>query len=271
MYKKALTLALIIAIVIPFLAGCSKSSQNMTTLEKIKKTKEFVVGMDNTFPPMEFTDENNNTVGFDVDLASEIAKKLGAKLKIVTVDWSGIQSALKSKKFDAIISCFSITEERKKAFNLAGPYLYIRQVIAVKKGDSSIKTFEDLKGIKIGVQANTTGDSAVQKMQFINYEKDVTRYERITDAFNDLNIGRIKAVVIDSVVAYYYKKQNPEKFDIASAELEKEPVGIALRKEDKDLFSEIQKILKQLKEDGTIARISNARISKKWFGEDITN
>ena len=265
MYKKAIALVLLIALFIQFLSGCSLNNQNMTTLEKIKKTKEFVVGMDNTFPPMEFTDDNNNTVGFDVDLANEIAKKLCAKLKIVAVDWSGIQSALKSKKFDAIISCFSITDERKKAFNLAGPYLYIRQVIAVKKGDSSIKSFEDLKGIKIGVQANTTGDSAVQKMKFISYEKDVTRYERITDAFNDLDIGRIKAVVIDSIVAYYYKKQNPEKFDIAPAQLEREPVGIALRKEDKDLYAEIQKILDQLKKDGTIAKIS-----EKWFGEDIT-
>jgi len=264
-YKKLITICLLVLFIATFLSGCSNKNQNISTLQKIKQNKEFVVGMDNTFPPMEFTDDNNNTVGFDVDLANEIAKRLGAKLKIVAVDWSGIQSALKSKKFDAIISCVSITDERKKAFNLAGPYLYIRQVIAVKKGDTSIKSFEDLKGIKIGVQANTTGDSAVQKMKFINYEKDVTRYERITDAFNDLDIGRIKAVVIDSVVAYYYKKQNPEKFDIAPAELEKEPVGIALRKEDKDLYEEIQKILNQLKEDGTIAKIS-----KKWFGEDIT-
>lgn len=98
MYKKAIALVLLIALFIPFLSGCSLNNQNMTTLEKIKKTKEFVVGMDNTFPPMEFTDDNNNTVGFDVDLANEIAKKLGAKLKIVAVDWSGIQSALKVQK-----------------------------------------------------------------------------------------------------------------------------------------------------------------------------
>lgn len=186
-------------------------------------------------------------------------------MKIVPIDWSGIQSALNSKKFDAIISCFSITDDRKKAFNLTDPYLYIRQVIAVKKGDTSIKKFEDLKGIKIGVQANTTGDNAVQKMNFINYESDVTRYERITDAFNDLGIGRIKAVVIDSVVAYYYKAKNPDRFDIAPAGLEREPVGIAFRKEDKDLYAEVQKILKELKEDGTISKIS-----EKWFGEDIT-
>lgn len=265
MSKKAVVFLLIFSVVAALLTGCKKTEKNLSTLQKIKQTKEFAIGMDNTFPPMEFTDDNNNTVGFDVDLGNEIAKKLGAKLKIVAVDWSGIQSALDSEKFDAIISCFSITDKRKKAFNLTDPYLYIRQVIAVKKGDTSIKTFEDLKGKKIGVQANTTGDNAVQKMKFINYEKDVTKYERITDAFNDLDIGRIKAVVIDSVVAYYYKKQSPDKFDVAPIGLEKEPIGIALRKKDKDLYEEIQKILKQLKEDGTIAKIS-----QKWFGEDIT-
>lgn len=123
----------------------------MIILEKIKKIKEFVVGMDNMFLLMEFIDDNNNIVGFDVDLVNEIVKKFGVKLKIVVVDWSGIQSVLKFKKFDVIILCFSIIDERKKVFNLVGLYFYICQVIVVKKGDSLIKSFEDLKGIKIGV------------------------------------------------------------------------------------------------------------------------
>lgn len=265
MPKKFFVLIATIIVAAVIFTGCKKNVEDLPTLERIKQTKTFAIGMDDTFPPMEFNDDNGNIVGFDVDMAKEIAKRLGAEAKFISIDWNGIQSGLKSKKYDAIISCFSITPERKQSFNLSDPYLYIKQVVAVRAGDKSINKAEDLKGIPIGVQANTTGDAAVKELSFINYEKDVTQYDRIIDAFNDLGTGRKKAVVIDSVVAYYYKKTSPEKFDVAPVELQKEPVGIAIRKEDKDLYEEIQKILKEIKEDGTLSQISI-----KWFGEDIT-
>ncbi|MEZ0537415.1 ABC transporter substrate-binding protein [Caldicellulosiruptoraceae bacterium PP1] len=261
----ATLLVMLIAISLLLTSFAQNSSKKLTTLDKIKSTKVFKIGMDDTFPPMEYNDDNGNIVGFDVDMGKELAKRLGAKAQFISIDWNGIQTGLKAKKYDAIISCFSITEERKKSFNLTDPYLYIKQVVAVKAGDKSIKKPEDLKGKKIAVQANTTGDNAVKELKFINYEKDVTQYDRIIDAFHELELGRRNAIVIDSVVAYYYKRTNPKKFDVAKVELQKEPVGIAVRKEDKELYNAVQKALKDMKKDGTLAKIS-----KKWFGEDIT-
>ncbi|MFU0825315.1 ABC transporter substrate-binding protein [Clostridium sp.] len=232
-----------------------------TSLEKVKEAGKLVIGLDDGYPPMEFRDEKNNLVGFDVDFANEIGKKLGVKVEFMPTEWNGILLALQSKKFDAIIAGLNITEERKKSIDFSEPYVMGGQVIAIKGGNKSIKTLADLKGKIIGCQLGSTGQkSAEDNLKDI---KELKKYEKITQAFSELTIGRIDAVIMDAQVGGYYISKKPGEFEVLNEMVSEEPMGIGYRKGDKELKDEIQKIVDELEKDGTLSKLSI-----KWFGYD---
>lgn len=265
--KKILSIIIAVSVITVLFAGCGKqsgssdSSSSGSTLEKVKKDKKIVLAVDDTYPPMEFRDENNKLVGFDIDMGNAIAKQMGIKIEFVSTAWDGIFMGLKSKKYDGVLSSVSMTNERKQSMAFFGPYIHGGQVISVKNGNTSVKSSKDLKGKVVGVQISTTGEESAKKIPGI---KQIKTYDKITDAYNDLMIGRIEAVIVDNVVANYYQKQK-KGFEVLSEKLTDEPFGAAFRLEDKDLAAEFDKAYKALKTDGTAAKIS-----EKWFGTDIT-
>jgi polar amino acid transport system substrate-binding protein len=254
------------AMTITLFSGCGSSSTNTSvqkidSLKRVKSAGKITVGIDDSYPPMEFRDEKNNLLGFDIDLGEEIGKKLGVKVEYIPTDWNGILLALKSSKFDIILSSLSMTEERKKEIDFAGPYIEGGQIIAVNKTNNEIKSSVDLKGKVIGAQLGSTGEQAAAK---IEGTKEVKKYDKATEAFHDLQIGRIEAVIVDGQVGGYYNKKDGDAFKILDEKLTKEPEGIGLKKEDKELKEAIQKALDELKADGTLSKLS-----LKWFGYDI--
>ncbi|OPJ65008.1 cystine-binding periplasmic protein precursor [Clostridium oryzae] len=244
------------------MVGCTKkASGSSSTLDKIKSKKVITIGVDDTYPPMEFKDSSNKLVGYDVDMAEAVAKKMGVKIKWVPTAWDGIFGALSSKRFDLIHSSVSITDERKKTMIFSDPYITGGNSIFVKKGDTSIQSSDDLKGKIIGVQAGTTGEEVVSKM---GTAKSVKKYQGMTEAFMDLLNGRTSAVVSDPMVGKYYAAKQPNKFETVKSTLNEEPIGVAFRKSDKSLRDAYNKAINDLKKDGTLSKIS-----EKWFGEDI--
>ena len=239
----------------------NKNEKNLSTLDKVKKEGVLKMGLNDTYPPMEFRDEKHNLVGFDVDLGEEIAKKLGVKLEIITNDWSGIILSLKSKKYDMILSTLSITDERKKEINFSEPYIVGGQKLVVKKDEKDIKTVEDLKDKIVGCQMGTTGEVSASKIEGI---KELKKYDGVTQAFNDLSVGRINTVIADGQVGGYYLKKRGGDLVLLDVKLTSEPVGIGFRKEDTTLRDEVQKALDELKKEGTLSKLS-----EKWFGYDI--
>ncbi|MPN60010.1 L-cystine-binding protein FliY [bioreactor metagenome] len=155
----------------------------------------------------------------------------------------------------------TITDARKQEISFSEPYIVGGQRIVVKKGNTSIKTAEDLKGKTIGVQLGTTGEMAANKIEGI---KDLKKYDGVTEAFNDLTVGRIDAVIADGQVGGFYLKKKGDELVILDAKLSQEPVGIGFRKEDTHLRDAVQKALDELKADGTMSKLS-----EKWFGFDI--
>lgn len=250
-----------------FIVGCNnknttdKLNENLSTLEEIKKDGVLKIGLNDTYPPMEFRDESHNLVGFDVDLGKEVGKKLGVKTEIKTNDWSGIILSLKSKKYDMILSTMSITDERKKEINFSEPYIIGGQKLVVRKNEKNIKSEKDLKGKIIGCQMGTTGEASASKIEGV---KELKKYDGVTQAFSDLAVERISAVIADGQVAGYYLKKRSEDLVLVDTELTSEPVGIGFRKEDTDLRDEVQKTLDELKKEGTLSKLS-----EKWFGYDI--
>ncbi|SHE89514.1 amino acid ABC transporter substrate-binding protein, PAAT family [Caldanaerobius fijiensis DSM 17918] len=252
------------------LVGCTSNSSSSASkssgvsdnsLQRVKQAGKLTIGIDDAFPPMEFRDDKNQLVGYDIDLAREAGKRLGVKVEWIPTDWNGVILALKSGKFDIIWSGMSITKERAKEVDFSPAYINESQVVVVKAENNTIKTQDDLKGKVVGTQLGSTGEEAAKKLKGL---KDLKKYSKYTEAFLDLDAGRLDAIVVDELVGRYYMTKRPNQFKVVLS-LNKEPFGIAYRKQDKELQKALNKVMAEMKKDGTMARIS-----KKWFGEDIS-
>ena len=242
------------------LVGCGQKQESLNSLEAVQKAGKLTIGLDDSYPPMEFRDSKNNLVGFDVDLGNEIGKKLGVTTEYTTTDFNGILLALTSSKFNIILSGMSITDKRKESIDFSDAYVMGGQVVAIKKGNTSIKSLEDLKGKVVACQLGSTGDTAATAMKGL---KEIKRYDKITEAFQELSVGRVDAVIMDAQVGGYYVAKKPGEYDVLKDVITEEPMGIGFKKEDKELRAAVQKALDELKADGTLSKLS-----EKWFGFD---
>jgi polar amino acid transport system substrate-binding protein len=218
-----------------------------------------MVGLDDSYPPMEYRDDKNALVGFDINFGTAIGKKLGVDIQWVPTAWDGIIPSLQSSKFDMILSSLSVTDERKKTIGFSEPYITGGPVIITLKGNDSVKTGNDMVGKVIGCQLGSTGEEAAKAITGI---KELKKYDKITEALQDLAAKRTEAVVADDQVGRYYIGLDPNKFMIAG-KMNDEPFGIGFRKDDTALISAVQKAIDELKADGTLSQIS-----LKWFKTD---
>ncbi|MGC9795733.1 basic amino acid ABC transporter substrate-binding protein [Fervidobacterium riparium] len=226
------------------------------SLTEIKKRGKLVIGTEPTFPPFEFVDEKNQVVGFDIDVANELAKRLGVKLEIVNLPFDSLIPALQQGKIDLIIAGMTITEERAKVVDFSKPYFEANQAIVVRKGsDFSPKGFDALVGKKVAVQLGTTGDLVVSEIKGV----EVVRFQKFTDAFLELQNGRVDAVVLDEAPAKAYVKKFP-KFTISTVVDTGETYGIAVRKGNKELLNFVNQTLDIMKGAGTYTKLL-----QKWF------
>lgn len=254
-------LMLVVVLVAGLFAGCNNASKTETTANNDDKT--FVVGLDDSFPPMGFRDDKNEIVGFDVDLAKEVGKRLGMEVVLQPINWDTKELELDSGNIDVIWNGLTITDERKQAMDFSDPYLKNDQVIVVKK-DSPIKTKADLAGKNIGLQKGSSAYDAFTADPISKEVAALNEYPENVSALSDLGIGRIDAVIVDSIVARYYITSENADFVILSESLSPELYGVGIKKGNTDLQTKIQDALDAMIADGTAATIST-----KWFGEDI--
>ncbi len=230
-----------------------------------KKSNKFVLGLDDSFPPLGFRDSENKIVGYDIDLADEVCKRMGVKLVCQPIDWAAKEMELNTGKIDCIWNGFTMTEERVEAMSFTRPYLDNAQVVVVRSS-SDIKTLADLKGKKVGVQAESSAvDAMNDSPDFTNSLKEVIEFKENITALNDLEIGQIDAVVMDQVVANYTIKTSGKPLAILNESLANEEYGIAFRKTQPELRDKVQSILDEMEADGTVAKIS-----EKWFGTNLS-
>ncbi|MEG6584777.1 amino acid ABC transporter substrate-binding protein [Dendrosporobacter sp. 1207_IL3150] len=257
--KKIVAFILLVMMAGLVLVGCG------STATKATSTKKIVIGLDDSFPPMGFRDEKNNIVGFDIDMAKEAAKRLGMEVEFKAIDWSSKEAELNGKRIDALWNGMNITEERKKNVLFSEPYMESKQLIFVPAG-SPIKSAADLAGKVVGVQQASIGEEVVVKDTKLKSSlKDFKQYADFIAAFMDLKTGRVDAVVTDEILGRYLMSKEPGKFiAIEQALGEVGTYGVGFRKEDKELRDKVQKVLDEMKKDGT-----SAKISKQWFGADI--
>ncbi len=186
-------------------------SADDTSLEDLKSRGKFILGLDDSFPPMGFRDENNEIVGVDIDLATEVCKRLGVELVVQPINWDSKELELTSGKIDCIWNGMTVTDERIEAMFLSKPYLDNRQVVIVEEG-SKIAQVSDLAGKTVGLQKGSSAREAFDANPIASQVKEVVEYEDNVSAFLDLQAGRIDALLVDEVAGNYiiatYGKNN---------------------------------------------------------------
>lgn len=253
--KKTLVLFVALILGLTFLlTGCSKD----------KDPNTLVLGMDDAFPPMGFRDDSGNLVGFDLDVAAEVCKRLNMTLKIQPIDWKMKQQELDAGNVDCLWNGYTVTEERARDCALTEPYMKNRQIFVVRK-DSAATTLDDFAGKKLALQAGSSAEDALNGAPDFKADlADVLLLKTNTQALMDLKASGCDVVLMDEVVAKYYvtTDSSVKTLDLSLAD---EEYAIGFRKGDTALRDKVQNTLREMADDGTLAEIS-----RKWFGEDIT-
>ncbi|MCI5522615.1 MAG: amino acid ABC transporter substrate-binding protein [Treponema sp.] len=230
-----------------------------------KKTDSFVLGLDDSFPPLGFRDENNEIVGYDIDLAKEVCKRLGLEFKAQPIDWSAKEQELSTGSITCIWNGFTMTPERTEKMAFTAPYLNNAQV-AVVRVDSGIKTLADLAGKKVGVQSESSAIYAIDSLpDFKSSLASLIEFKENVTALNDLEVGNLDAVILDEVVASYKIKTSGKPLVVIEEPLANEEYGIAFAKGNEALRDKVQAALEEMAKDGTVAKID-----EKWFGRSLS-
>ena len=246
--KKIAVIILSAALVVA-LAACG-SSKDSDSNKSSCKAGTLTMGTNASFPPYEYVDDNGKIVGIDAEIAQAIADKLGMKLEIKDMEFESLVPAVKAKSIDLALAGMTVNEERKQSVNFSDSYSTGVQVVIVKE-NSEIKTVDDLKGKKIGVQAGTTSDTYCSE-DF--GEENVKQFSNGSLAVAALANGQVDCVVIDNEPAKNYVAAN-SGLKILDTEYVTEDYAIAISKDNDELLKKVNNALKELKEDGTVDKI----------------
>lgn len=269
--KKILILSITTIILIIFMIGCSKSNSPVSTegedtsLSTVLEKKKLILGLDDSFPPMGFQGDDMEIVGFDIDIAKEVAKRMGVELVLQPISWEAKEIELSTKNIDCIWNGMTYNKERNDAMTLTAPYMKNTQV-AVVLASSGINTLEHLSGKVVVIQNGSTASDAMdENPDFKNSLKELVKVKNNVQALLDLKTSGSDAVVMDEVVARYYTEKEHGIYRILDNVLAEENYVIGFRKGEYALAGEVEKYLKEMAQDGTLAKIS-----EEWFGKDIT-
>lgn len=265
MKKKCITLIMTIILTVGIVAGCGdKDAHKENTKYGTSTEGKFVVGFDQEFPPMGFVGEDGEFTGFDLELAREVANRLNLEFVPNPISWDAKDLELSSGTIDCIWNGFTMTG-REEDYTFSKPYLNNRQVIVVKK-DSNIHTLKDLQGKIVEVQTDSSAEVALKEQEeLLNTLKKMQSVPDYNTAMMDLEQGAVDAIAMDEVVAAYQIQSKDDMFQILDEEISSESYAIGFLKGNTFLKDNVEKILSEMVEDGTMKEIS-----EKWFGSDIT-
>ena len=224
---------------------------------------KFTVGFDQEFPPMGFVGDDGQFTGFDLDLAKEVSSRLGLEFVPQPINWDAKDMELDSGNIDCIWNGFTM-QGREDAYTWVGPYMANNQVFVVN-ADSDIASKADLAGKAVEVQKDSSGLAALQDDAELSASfGSMTEVADYNTALMDLESGACDAVCMDSIVAGYQIKSSGKDMKILDDTLSAEEYGIGFKKGEDELAKAVYDILMEMKDDGTVAKISN-----DWFGSDV--
>ncbi len=273
--KKGLVMGLVLvtAILFGFSAAAIGSDIDLakkSTLEQITKRGQLRVGFEAGYMPFEMADKKGRFIGFDIDMAKEMAKAMGVKFVPVNTAWDGIIPALITKKFDIIISGMTATQERNLKINFADPYIIVGQTILLNKRNAGkIKSYKDLNNPKYTVcsKLGTTGEQAIKRLiPKAKYKSFESESEAALEVLN----GKADATVYDlPFCATFMAQQGAGKLIFLDEPFTFEPLAWAIRKGDPDFMNWLNNFLRQVKNDGRYAKIYDKWIKSTAWIKDI--
>lgn len=262
---KLLLVSLVILSLVFALVGCGqKAAEQPNTPTPAPVTKPVLnVASQTTYPPFEFA-ENNQYVGFDMDLIRAIGAAEGYDVKINSLGFDALIPAVQAGTVDCCISAMTIKESRAKAIDFSEPYFVAGLIIAVNQKTEGITTLDDLKGKKLAAEVGTTGLDASKAVKEQDQKTTVKVFDSVGEAFMELEKGGADAVINDfPVTDYYIKTTGKDKIkmvgDVFKAD---DKYGIGIKKGNTELLNKINSGLAKVKASGEYDQIY-----KKWFGE----
>jgi L-cystine transport system substrate-binding protein len=229
-------------------------------LKKIKDNGTITIGTEGTYPPFTFHDTSGKLTGFDVELAEEVAKRLGVKAEFKETQWDAMFAGLDAKRFDMIANQVGIRPDRQEKYDFSDPYITSAAVLIVSKDNDKVKSFEDIKGLN-SAQSLTSNYGDMAK----KYGANLVGVEGFQQAIELLGQKRVDVTINDKLTFLDFKKSKPDApVKVAATSDDASTSGFMFRKNSGDLVDEVNKALKDIVDDGTYKKIS-----EKWFGEDV--
>ena len=282
---KKLFMSMLLATGVFALSACGSTSETKTTeaapaeteavatdaaeeakddlLSQIQNKGSIVIAMEGNWAPWTYEDEKGNLVGFEVEVSTAVAEKLGVTPEYVTGEWDGLLAGVQAGRYDLMANGVGYTEERAQAYYFSTPYAFNRTALVVRGDNDEIKTLEDLEG-------KTTCNSANSTYQLIAeaYGATVLDVESLDGTIETLLSGRVDATLNAEVSINDFMKAQPDAdIKIVAFDNDVEKVGMIMPygEGSQSLQEAINTALAELSADGTLAEIST-----KYFGMDIT-
>lgn len=268
----ALTLTAAMAAALPACGGTAAASSGTAAsadataadlLSEIQARGTITIAMEGTWAPWTYHDESDTLVGYDVEVGTKIAEKLGVEPQFVEGEWDGLLAGLDAGRYDIMVNGVDITEERSEKYDFSTPYAYNRTAVIVGSDNDTIHSLEDLKGKHT---ANTISSTYAQLAE--QYGAEVTGVDDLNQTFELLLSGRIDATLNAEMTYYDYMKEHPDaKAKIAVLTDDANKVAIPLRKgeDSASLREAVNKAIEEMRESGELKELS-----EKYFGTDIS-
>lgn len=273
--KKLSAIFILLVSFMVVLAACGTSSNTDTKksdqtaqktagndlLKQVKANGTLEIGTEGTYAPFTFHDSKTGKLtGFDVDLATEVAKRLGVKPDFKETQWDAMFAGLDAKRFDMIANEVGIRPDRQQKYDFSSPYITSSAVLITSKDNNTVKKFEDIKGLK-SAQSLTSNYADIAK----KYGATIVGVEGFDQAIQLLTSKRVDVTVNDKLTFLDFKKQKPDApVKVVATTGDASHSGFMFRKNSNTLVDAVNKALKDIIADGTYKKIS-----EKWFGEDV--
>lgn len=231
------------------------------------RSKALVVGLDADYAPMGFRDEKGNIVGFDIDLAKEVARRMNICFEFKPINWNNKREEITSGNVDMIWNGTDISDERKEYMIFTKPYMKNRQILLVKSDRNlDIHSEYDFGDKIVGLQSGSTSEDYVNENKALQKESTIFKtYPNFVEAFEALDNGNIDVLICDELAARYEINKHQGKFRAIEVTVgHVTEIAIGFKKENVELRDKIQKVFDEMVADGTARKIS-----LKWFDADL--
>jgi len=242
-------------------------------LEDIRKRGQLLAGTSGNVKPIIYMNERNELVGYDVDVARFVEKRIGVPIVLSALDWKGVLPGLQTGRFDAVFSNVNINPERKQAFEFSIPYSRAVVTTIVRMDVPNVNSYKDLKGLRVGAVAGG-GDSGIPAEE-INAKfgpyKSYTPYTGFAEMMADMKIGRIDAAIHTDLTAAQWMKENPGVVKIVGEPYAVRYVGIPMRKGAVALKKEVDEAIRDMKKQGLLDKWAKTHFGLDNFSAQLVD